>query len=82
MGGSTVSLEFALEFADCLAGGCSSSVCVRAEHTRPVGFLLFTLKCGVSAPTCVRVWAGESTFLSIVPLSFCLAYHQVREGAG
>ena len=33
MGGSTVSLEFALEFADCPAGGCSSSVCVRAEHT-------------------------------------------------
>ena len=33
MGGSTVSLEFALEFADCLAGGCSSSVCVRAEDT-------------------------------------------------
>ena len=35
-----------------------------------MSFLSFTVKGGVSAPTCVRIGTGgESAFLSIAPLS-------------
>ena len=49
-------------------------VCTCGGHqSRSILFLSFTPKCGVSAPTCVRIWAGrDCTFLSIAPLSFCL----------
>ena len=51
---------------------------VRAEDTsRALYFFCRSrLESGISAQTCVCLWAsGESAFLSMVPLSFCLAYH-------
>jgi hypothetical protein len=53
-----------------VAGRTSSSVCMRAE-SRSIFFLSFTLESGISAPTCVRIWAGgESAFLLIAPLPY------------
>ena len=64
--------------------GFVERVCTCGGHqSRLILFFSFTAKCGVSAPTCVRVWAGgDSAFFLIASLSFCLAYHRVRGGMG
>jgi hypothetical protein len=63
-----------------VGGGSPSSVSVRAEEmshaTRARYRLSFMVKRGVSAATGVRVGTdGESAFLSIAALSFCLGYY-------
>ena len=63
-----------------VGGGSPSSVSVRAEEmshaTRARYRLSFMVKRGVPAATGVRVGTdGESAFLSIAALSFCLGYY-------